>query len=97
MSDLDRDVLQEHISRLDNWLHNGSLDKPSGAMMESFRAAVDAMKAEQARTNLSYERPCAVLMYHINNPLALLWRDPVTLKTIKTGITAMEHRRDRLP
>lgn len=96
MSENARDILDGYIRTMDNWLHNGVVIKPSYAMLTAMQAAIDAMRQEQGRTHLSYERPCAVLQYHINQPTAELFRDPVTIKVIKTGIEALERKRDRL-
>lgn len=96
MYDITRDALDGHIRTLDNWLHNGVVVKPSCSMLTAMQAAIDAMRQEQQRMKLSYDRPCAVLQYHVNQPTAELFRDPVTIKVIKTGIAAMERQRDKM-
>jgi predicted RNA polymerase sigma factor len=97
MDNITRDALDGAIRVMDNWLHNGELDKPTWAMLTAMQTAIDAMRREQRRTALSYDQPCAVLRYHINQPTALLFRDPVTLRTIRTGIAVMERQYKQRP
>lgn len=97
MSENERFELEKHARLLDSWLHCGEVDKPRVSMVNAIQAAVNAMKAEQRRSRLSYKRHCAVLTYHIVHPDALLFRDPVTLEAIKTGIAVMERALIRQP
>lgn len=88
----ERAALRAHAETLDKWYRHGTIDKPSVGMLCALQEAVDAMQAEQARTGSSYARPCAVLLYHIKEPTALLFRDLVTLTAIKTAIRALERK-----
>lgn len=97
MSETNKAALQEYIRRLDNWLHASKVDKPSVGVLNALHAAICALQEEQRRSGLSYERPCAVLQYHINQPLAILFRDPVTIKTIRTALRVMEKQHDQQP
>jgi len=97
MNEQEREVLEGHVRTLKDWLHRGGMDKPTVGLLSAMQAAVNAMQEEQERTRLSYARPCAVLLYHIKEPTAWLFRDPVTIATIKTGLLMLERKRDRRP
>lgn len=90
MDNQERETLQAAIKLLDSWLHSGVTSKPRRLVLDAVQTAVDAMRKDQ---DSNYKRHCVVLQYHIDHPDAILFRDPVTLAAIKTGIAVMERRR----
>lgn len=95
MNEMERDALQGHIRALETWLRNGEVGKPSNGMLDTLQAVVDVMVEEETRVRLSYRQACAVLLYHIKNPTAWLFRDPMTLKVIKTGLLLLQRKHER--
>lgn len=95
MTDNERNELERAVRLLDNWLYCGKVDKPRQALLDVMQTAINAMHEEQNRSGVSYSRPCAVLQYHVNRPLAELFRDPVTIGAIKTAIAVMERLLDK--
>lgn len=84
-------ILKLHMDTLARWLHNGKLEPPNVVQMEAIEAAIAAMRS-LGRGWEDYERPIAILNYHVSHPTALLFRDPVTIKTIKVAIDALERK-----
>ena len=71
-------------------------DKPSQIMLDAIHTAVKQMqKLDEVRIVPLYKRACAVLAYHITNSTAVLFRDPVTIGAIKTGIAVLERALQR--
>lgn len=87
----ERSILTLHLDTLGRWLHNGKLEPPDVAQMEAIEAAIAAMRSLGNGWE-NYERPIAILSYHVSHPTALLFRDPVTIKTIKIAIDALERK-----
>ena len=87
----ERSILTLHLDTLGRWLHNGKLEPPDVAQMEAIEAAIAAMRSLGNGWE-NYERPIAILNYHVSHPTALLFRDPVTIKTIKIAIDALERK-----
>jgi len=87
----ERSILMLHLDTLSRWLHNGKLEPPDVAQMEAIEAAIAAMRSLASGWE-NYEQPIAILNYHITHPTALLFRDPVTIKTIKIAIDALERK-----
>lgn len=86
-------ILKLHMDVLARWLHNanGRLEAPNVVQMEAIEAAIAAMRSLASGWE-NYEQPIAILNYHITHPTALLFRDPVTIKTIKIAIDALERK-----
>lgn len=88
----ERSILSLHIMTFKSWLKNGGkLEAPNVAQMEAIEAAIDTMKGMPKGWE-DYEQPIGILNYHVTHPTALLFRDPVTIKTVKIAIDAMERR-----
>jgi len=91
MTEDERFEMEKAVKIMDSWLHNGKVEKPRQLLLDAMQTAVKEMqRADSERTMPLYARTCAVLNYHIANPLAVLFRDPVTIGAIKTGIAVME-------
>lgn len=91
MDDFDRRTAEQAVKLLDSWLHNGQVDKPRQILIDAMDTAIKYMqKADSVRTVPLYARACGVLAYHVKYPMALMWRDPVTLDAIKTSISVLE-------
>lgn len=91
MDNFDRYEAEKAVKLLDSWLHNGQVDKPRQILLDAMHTAMKHMqRVDSVRTVPLYARACAVLAYHITHPMAELFRDPVTLKAIKTGISVLE-------
>lgn len=96
MDNFDRTAMENAVRLLDSWLHCGVVDKPRQILLDAMHMAMKCMqKVDSERTVPLYARPCAVLAYHITHPLAEMFRDPVTIDTVKTGIAVMERMLDR--
>lgn len=96
MDDFDRYQVEKAAALLDSWLRSGVTDKPSQLMLDAIHMAVKQMrKLDDVRVVPLYKRNCAVLAYHITNPTAVLFRDPVTINAIKTGIAVLERALQR--
>lgn len=91
MDNFDRNEAERAVRLLDSWLHSGAVDKPRQILLDAMHTATKHMqRVDSVRTVPLYARTCAVLSYHITHPLAELFRDPVTIDAIKTGISALE-------
>lgn len=91
MDDFDRNAAENAVKLLDSWLHCGKLDKPRQTFLDAMQTAVKHMrKVDSVRTVPIYKRACAVLDYHVVNPMALMFRDPVTINAVKDAISALE-------
>lgn len=91
MNDFERTELEKAARLLDNWLHCGKVDKPRQALLDSMQTAAKVMqKADASNYTPIYSRVCAVLNYHAANPLALLFRDPVTIGAVKAAIAVLD-------
>lgn len=97
MDENERFELEKAVTLLENWLHCGKVDKPRQALLDAMQTAVNTMEKEDGGPGMPYKRPRAVLQYHVSNPLAILFRDPVTINAIKTGIAVMGHVLTRQP
>lgn len=86
--------ISEHLEILKKWLHSGAIEKPTQGQLESLSLAIELLH-EQATKYESYEQPIAILSYHVKYPGAELFRDPVTIKTVKTAISAYERKLGR--
>ena len=88
----ERNALAQHMQTLIRWLKDsGKMEAPNVPEMDAIVAAIDTMKGLANKWE-TYEQPIAILRYHVTHPTALLFRDPVTIKTIKTAIDAMERK-----
>lgn len=86
----ERSILMLHMDVLARWLKNGGkVAAPDVAQMEAIEAAIAAMRSLGNGWE-DYERATAILNYHVTHPTALLFRDPVTIKTVKIAIDALE-------
>lgn len=92
MDKKERSILALHMQTLTRWLKNGGkLEAPNVAEMKAIEAAIETMKGMPKGWE-DYEQPIAILNYHVTHPTALLFRDPVTIKSIKIAIDAMERK-----
>lgn len=88
----ERSILALHMQTLTRWLKNGGkLEAPNVAQMEAIEAAIATMEGMPKGWE-DYEQPIAILRHHVAHPTALLFRDPVTIKTVKIAIDAMERK-----
>lgn len=95
MDKTERQALARHMQTLARWLKNGGkVEKPNAAIMEAIEAAIITMQG-MPWFREDYEQPVAILQYHAEHPAAVLLRDPVTIRTMKTAIDAMGHRLGR--
>lgn len=87
----ERETLAGYMDILSRWVKRGEAEPPNMSQLAAIEAAVATMK-ELSSPNEDYEQPIAILRYHITHPTALLFRDPVTMRTFKTAIGAMERK-----
>lgn len=91
MDDFDRKTAEKAVVLMDSWLHSGVVDKPRQLLVDAMHTAVKQMeRVDNMRTVPIYKRARAVLTYHIVNPMAEMFRDPVTIGAIKDAISALE-------
>lgn len=93
MDSYSQESLELHAKRLEEWVKNGSGTRggptpaPSVGLLNSIGVA--ALILVKYTRNKEYLRAAAVLNYHVKQPAAWMFRDPVTMRAMKNGIEAL--------
>lgn len=87
----ERSVIRVHISILREKIIKAPItDLCSKERIAAVEAAMKAM-ARYKHIYAPCERMGKVLLYHVNNPTALLFKDKVTMTALQTGVKALEY------